>query len=289
MNLNKIGIFYFSGTGNTKIISKLFAEEFLKHDAKVELVAIEDVLNNRIPFNIDYDMIGFGHPVHAFSAPKIFFEFIENLPICNETPSFYFKTAGDPLCNGGDTYRIRKKLLRKGYQVFYESLFVMPSNILFQYEDELIKQLFLAAQRKIRKIVNQILGNQKSLQVNNSLLRIFSYLFSKAESYGGPYFGKYLYVTDTCNRCNLCIDNCPTKNIYCDNDEISFGDRCTFCMRCVYTCPSKSIKNKYMNFLIIKKGYNIKIAIENPSLKGNFVSDNTKGYFKHFYKYLFKN
>ena len=175
MDLNKIGIFYFSGTGNTKIISKLYAEEFLKHNLKVELFAIEDILNNIIPFNLNYDLVGFGHPVHAFSAPRIFFEFIENLPNCNKTPSFYFKTAGDPLCNGGDTSRIRKKLLRKGYKVFHESLFVMPANVLFQYEDELIKQLFLAAQRKIRKIVNQVLGKQKKIQANNSLLKIFSY------------------------------------------------------------------------------------------------------------------
>ena len=281
-----ICIFYFSGTGNTKIITNLLIDEFLKCDVNIDVVAIEDVLNHRVHMNLNYDLFGFGHPVHAFSAPRIFFEFIKMLPSIKKKPSFYFKTAGDPLCNGGDTSRIRKQLLGKGYKVFHETLFVMPANVLYRYEDELVKQLYIKAQKKIKKIVKQILGGRKSLQLNNSFLRLFSYLFNKAESYGGSYFGKYLYVTDICNHCNLCLDNCPTRNIYSERGEIKFGNKCTFCLRCVYLCPVKSIKNKYMNFLILKEGYNINKVIQNSSLKGNFVTQKTRGYFKHFYKYL---
>ena len=105
---------------------------------------------------------------------------------------------------------------------------------------------------------------------------------------GGKYFGKYLFVTDDCIQCNLCIQKCPTGNIYRDYEsrKIEFGNKCTFCLRCVYLCPNKYIKNKYMNFLILKDGYNIKPVIENPMLRGIHVTETTKGYFKHFFKYI---
>jgi ferredoxin/flavodoxin len=289
MNPNKICIFYFSGTGNTKFISQLFCEEFIKKGAETKLIAIEEVLKGNINLNVnDYDIIGFGHPVHAFSAPRIYFDFLNHLPLVDDIPSFYFRTAGDPICNGGATSIIRKILQDKGYNVFHESLLVMPANVLFQYHAELTKQLIITAKRKIKNHIKGILQNEIKLQKNSLLLRTFSFLFSKMETLGGEYFGKYLYSTINCNYCNLCIQKCPTNNIYIDIEhrKIRFGKKCTFCMKCVYLCPRNAIKNKYLNFFILKDGYNLISTIENPNLEGKYITESTKGYFKHFYKYL---
>jgi len=289
MNPKKICICYFSGTGNTELISQLLSIEFIKQGAKADLIAVEEVLKGKTSINVnDYDILGFGHPVHAFSAPRIYFEFIESLPPAEDTPSFYFRTAGDPICNGGATSMVRRILQQKGYKIFHESLIVMPSNVLIQYNDELVKQLFITAKIKIVKIVTEVLQNKIKLQKNSPMLRIISRLFSRAETLGGKYFGKYLFITDNCNQCNLCIYKCPTGNIYKNNEsgKIKFGEKCTFCLKCVYLCPSKSIKSKYMNFFILKNGYNIKTVIENPMLKGIYVTETTKGFFKHFYKYI---
>ena len=289
MNSKNICIYFFSGTGNTELVSQLFRTEFENLGIKTDIIAIEDVLKGKSSLIIKNNaIIGFGHPVHAFSAPRIFFEFIKSLPSVEDIPSFYFRTAGDPICNGGATSMVRKILQRKGYKVYNESLLVMPSNVLIQYEDELVKQLFSTAKRKIIRIVKDVLQHEVNLQKNSLGLRLVSYLFSKAETMGGKYFGKYLYVTDRCNQCDLCINKCPTRNIYKvgESGKIKFGKNCTFCMKCVYLCPNKSIKNKYMNIFILKNGYNIKNAIENPTLKGNYVTTATKGYFKHFYKYV---
>ena len=161
--------------------------------------------------------------------------------------------------------------------------------MLFQYEEELVKQLFNAAKRKISKIVKEVLQNESHLQKNSLILRIISYVSNKAETIGAKYFGRYLYVTESCNRCNICIIKCPTGNIYEDSEsgKIKFEKKCTFCLRCVYLCPNNSIKNKYMNIFIIKNGYNIRKVIENPGVRGIYVTEATKGYFKHFYKYLY--
>jgi ferredoxin len=289
MNLKKICIYYFSGTGNTELVSNLFCKEFNKYNAKVDAIPVENILKGKTSINVkDYDILGLGHPVHAFSAPRIFFEFIESLPPAEDIPSFYFRTAGDPICNGGATSRVRKILQNKGYEIYHESLLVMPANVLFPYDDELVKQLFNTAKRKISKIVKEVLQSEVRIQKDSMILRIISYLFSKAETMGGKYFGKYLYTTNNCNQCNLCISECPTGNINKNSDKgtIEFGRKCTFCLRCVYKCPNNSIRNKYMNFFILKDGYNITKIIENPKLRGSYVTEATRGYFKHFYKYI---
>ena len=76
---------------------------------------------------------------------------------------------------------VRKVLQRKKYRVFHESLLVMPSNLVIQYDDELVKQLFNTAKRKISRIVKEVLQNKSNLQKNSLILRIISYLFNKAE------------------------------------------------------------------------------------------------------------
>lgn len=285
--MEKILIYFFSGTGNTEIIAQLFREEFTKKGCEVSICAIEKTTKSCTFTNINsYDIIGFGHPVHAFGAPAIFHQFIKRLPLNENKRAFYFKTAGDPIFNGGSNHLVRKNLSSRGYKIFNESLLVMPSNVLIQYNEELVKQLYNTAIKKIVITVDQILSYHTTLQKDNLLVRLFSNLFNKSETIGAKYFGKYLYALNNCSQCQLCIKHCPTNNINYIDGKVEFGKECTFCMRCVYICPEKAIKNKYMNFVIIKNRYNIKNIIDNPLVTGNYISEKTKGYFKHFYKYL---
>ena len=287
MHIQKIGIFYFSGTGNTKIVANLFSNEFQNKGFSTKLIPIEDILNNTLALSIDdYDLLGFGHPVHAFSAPKIFFHFLNILPKVNCKKAFTFKTAGDPLCSGGSTNLVRKHLSKKGYKVFHENLIVMPTNVMFKYDDSLIKQLYEVAVKKVKRGTKEILLGKTNLQKNNLWLKIGTYLFNKAESSGAAYFGKYLITTDSCNLCGKCIRECPTRNISISNKKIIFRNKCTFCLRCIYICPEKAILNKYMNFIVINEGYYIQNVIDDPNIKGNYITHKTKGFFKHFYKYM---
>jgi len=287
MGALNIGIFYFSGTGNTKIVAELYCEEFKKHSANVDLIAIEDILKKKIPLSIKkYDLIGLGHPVHAFSAPKIVFDFLGGLPFVRNKKTFTFKTSGDPLGNGGATTLVRKNLNRKGYMVFNENLIVMPANVIIMYDDVLVKQLYNTAIRKVKKNTIELLSGKVKLQKNNVFLRIGTFFFNKMESMGTKSLGSYFKTSNSCNLCEICLKNCPTDNIFKENDKIQFGKKCTFCMRCIYNCPKMAISIRYFNFFILKGGYNIQKIINNPSIKGNYITSRTKGYFKHYYPYI---
>lgn len=281
-----VGIYYFSGTGNTEIVARLLGEEFKKKGCTVDITRIEDVLNNTVRQEMEkYALVGMGYPVHALNAPKIFFDFIEQLPFMQKKV-FTFRCSADPFMKGGTTTMVRKRLHKKGYTVFYERLFVMPSNVLVGYADELIKQLYNAAVNKTGTMCEEVLSGKEFLQENDLLSQIIVRMFSGMEQAGAPLFGKDLTVSDSCTLCNQCVKNCPTNNISRINDTITFGWNCILCMRCVYSCPENAISPRLFRFFVLREGFNVQEVINDPAIKGDFVTTETKGYFKRFCDYL---
>lgn len=283
-----IGIFYFSGTGNTEIVANLLENEFKNRGFEVEIIRIEDILKEKTQVDIEkYDMVGMGYPVHAFNAPRIFFDFIKKLPRAKNKKTFIFKTSGDPMLNAGATVMVRNRLKSKGYDVFYEKLMVMPSNVLVRYCDDLVKQLYLVAANRVKKLVNDVISGKINLQKNGIFLRTFTRVFSGGESLGARFFGKGLEVSEFCILCSKCINNCPTGNIsISEKNKIKFGWNCILCMRCIYNCPQRAISPRFLKFFVLKDWYDINRIINDPELKGNYVSEKTKGYFRSFKRYM---
>lgn len=281
-----IAIIYFSGTGNTKILANLYSKEFKNRGATVDTFAIEDINNNRIVFNPSkYDLIGIGYVIHAFNAPRIVFDFINKMPKSENKSTFIFKCPGDSYAKAGATTMVRNSLKKRGYIVFHEDLILMPANIFIKYEDELSKELFEIAKIKINIFSEQILTRKEKLQDNTSILRFVTRIISGLESMGSRFFGKNFKVSKSCNKCLICTNICPMKNITFKNDRIKFGWKCVLCMRCIYKCPNKSISPKIMKFFVLKEGYDIEKIINDSKLKGNFLSKNKQGFLRRLYDY----
>jgi ferredoxin len=282
-----IGIFYFSGTGNTKMIAKLLATEFNRYVSVVDVIAIDELLKTNKTAEVEkYDIIGFGYPVHAFNAPRIFFEFIEQLQDGKKKKTFIFKSAGDPFMQAGSTALVRKAFQKKGYDVIYERLFVMPANVLVRYPDQLIKQLYNTAVHRVKTMVKEILSETIKLQKNTFFSTFATTAFSNMEKFGARFFGKNLYVSDSCNHCDICISNCPTNNITKQKGHIRFHMKCTFCMRCIYGCPVNAISPRFLKFFVISPWYEIQAIVDNPAIKDAYISRKTKGFFRHFNRYV---
>ncbi len=291
----KICIYYFSGTGNTEIITNLLQKELTNLNADVIVMKIETIIKKKIKVKTEkYDLIGIGYPIHAFNAPKIVYDFVHRLHNDKGKKAFIFRSSGDPFLNGGSTKMLRNQLEKKGFDVFNENLSIMPANVFLQFKDNLNKQLYQLAQIRIKKLAQDIMKRKVFLQKNSIILTIISKLFSFMETTGAKWLGKYMKISDSCIKCFNCVRNCPTGNIVLvgdkngnevgdkDDNNIIFDKSCILCMRCIYKCPTNAIHFKYFRFFEIKQGYNIKSIISNPNIKGDYLSNNTKGYFKHY-------
>lgn len=283
-----IGLYTFSGTGNTQVVAELLAKAFEQHGAQAEIVRIEHVLQGKARFEPEaYDLIGIGHPIHGFDAPRILYDFIDMLPPVENKRTFIFKSAGDFISvNNGASKTAIKQLKRKGYGVFYDRIICMPTNWAMRYDDTFSKQLCHTAIAKAEHMAGEILaGRSRDLKIN-PFLRWMMRLISRGEDRGARRFGHGLVVTDACTNCNQCIDNCPTNNIRRENGRIRFRNECVWCMRCIYACPQQAIVPRFAKFCVLKDGYDIRAIIANADLESDFVTGKTRGYYRHFLKYI---
>lgn len=80
MHNAKTAIFYFSGTGNTEIIAKQFAERLRSKGQDVDLFRVEDIFKGTRSVEYEaYDLIGIGHPVLGFGASGFVERFAERV------------------------------------------------------------------------------------------------------------------------------------------------------------------------------------------------------------------
>jgi ferredoxin len=250
----RIGIYYFSGTGNTRIVAGMFQKAFAEHE--VDLIPIEDVRKKLIDANPgQYDLVGLGSPIHAWNAPRIVFEFIASLPEVNGIPLFYFKCPASIADFGGSTLPVRNALLAKGFRVVHEKAISMPSNFAAGWPEAKCHDAFRMALHKVKHIVQQIQDGQIVLQLNPFLLKLKTELGSMAETFGARKFGRHLKVKSSCTKCNLCVRACPMSNITRVNGALHFGNECIMCMRCIYSCPVNAIYPQYAKAVVLKDGY----------------------------------
>ncbi len=289
LEFKKIGIFYFSGTGNTKTVAEQIASEFSGNSIDAVLVDIAVFLQDQSTVDIkQFDLIGIGFPIYGLGTPRIVIDFINKIELSPGFKFFLFQTAADFISiNKSASYSPVKMLEKKGYVVFYDRIIVMPSNWVLAYNDRFVKQLYEISLKKTRHMAKEILSGKRRISKPNFLLRIFAGAIHFFESrFGSWYFGLSLDVNSDCNDCKICYTHCPSNNIAKINGKIQFGNNCLMCMRCIYSCRGKAIYSKGMNFTILKKGYNLKKIVDNPLIEGDYINRNSKGYMGHFYKYL---
>ena len=283
-----IGLFYFSGTGNTQVVAELLAKAFEQHGARVESARMEHVLQGKAQFDPEvYDLIGIGHPIHGFGVPRIVYDFVDTVPQVKDKRTFVFKSAADFIAvNNGASKSVIRRLKRKGYTTFYDRIICMPSNWAMKYDDAFSKQLCYVAVAKAEHMAGEVLAGQTRTLSINPFYRWIVRLVSRGEDLGARMFGRMLRVTDACTDCGRCIDNCPTANIRRQDDKIAFGYSCVFCMRCIYSCPQQAIVPRFSKFCVLEDGYDVRAIINNPDLEGNFVTAETRGFYRHFVRYI---
>lgn len=281
-------IYYFSGTGNTKKVVQMLQNHLIANEISTELICIEkDFDPTEFSGEDSSRLLGIAYPIYSFGTPLNIERFVQRLPIAKGTKVFLLKTGADYISvNHHASANIIRILQEKGYDIFYDRIIVMPSNWLFGYSDGLNQQLVKCANDKTEHMCGELIKGIGRLYSPGPVIRGFAATMANLEgSYGASSFGRSLRVNDKCNKCGLCLKNCPVGNIS-ENTTYYFGENCLFCMRCIYNCPQNAIHSKGYQFCILKKGYNLDKSLKNESDSEKIVTAKTRGYFKHFYKYL---
>lgn len=282
--MEKIAVFYFSGTGNTELISESISDGFAT--GQTELIRIEDIINNVTHLDLaSYGIIGIGFPSYGFNAPRIVEDFIKQLPHVSDMKCFIFLTCAGPCyLNDVASFGIKKNLVRKGFDVIYEKTICMPANILLHYDIEMVKRIYDTAMKKVEIMTSDISNNIRKIRKDRFIPYLFRWLLVLIERVSIKTVPMDFHMGKECNRCMVCVKRCPRHNIRIKKDTMTFGLNCEACYRCVYSCPQRAIKGRLYNPAILKEGYNIKQKIHDCKMVE--VKTPLKGIYKTMKSYF---
>jgi len=249
-------ILYFTGTGNTAWLTRKLAGEFSGRGHHCTYIPLEEILHGKTtPIWDDYELFGFGYPIHAMDAPRIVYELLPLLPSGRHN-CFLYKNAGSGFALGGSTRRLRLALAQRGWIVKHESFFTMPANMLIPPSPEKIRMFLDKALEAIPVTVSQILNEDRVLLPDTGLMR-FASLLNRSECHGLPKISKCWIASSACIRCGKCVKQCPTGNISLTEDGLEFSDKCVLCLRCWWNCPTRALENTKFKYFQLKEPYSL--------------------------------
>ena len=255
----KIGMFYFTGSGNTELVAKEWKKSLENQSIEVELFAIEDVDFKAIDFE-KYDILGFGYPIHAFNAPKIMVDFAKQLPLLSfKKRAFIFMVSGENLMvNNSSSCKLKRFLKRKNIFVESEYHYIMPYNMIFRHTELMAYKMFDAMTKVVPLDVKEYLDGKNNILKRVPLVGFVIWLL-RIEQLFAPVNGKHFKIDSSkCIKCMKCVNNCPTKNIEFADGKFKFLNKCTACTRCSFNCPTDAFKIGLLNGWRVNKKYNFK-------------------------------
>lgn len=281
----KVVIYYFTGTGNTRIAAKAIQQELLLVNFEVTLVEIRKD-GDTWPDPNDFDIAGFGYPIHAFNAPQFYLKEIRKLAKVSGKKAFVFKTSGEPFgFNKISSWSLIQMLKRKGFNVIMDKHMLMPYNIMFRYKDALAKQMYIHT-HELAKVVAYSIKHEKSIPIKFNVFHLPMMYLLRIEWFGARLNGPLFHAKKKiCTSCDLCVKVCPTDNIVMKNGIPSFGADCTMCMGCVMSCPVDAIRPGLISGVRINGQYPFKKLLGDDRVSADFINDHTTGYFKLFKHY----
>lgn len=257
-------IYYFSGTGNSRMIAHRIAE--MTHD---HAVAIQD---RSAATDKQTQVLGLVFPVYAWGLPRVMKRFIQQLELPH-VPQYLYAicTCGDDI--GKTDVELRKVLQQKRWPLHAIWSVTMPNTYValpgFDVDDQqtTLNKLESSAQRtaaiacciEVQKkdIADVRPGNWPGLK-SYVLRPLFNALLT----------GDYLFkANDSCTHCKICSNTCPMHNIEHGKDgKPRWKNHCADCLACYHSCPQHAIsygpftnnKGQYLLRKFLQRHFNLK-------------------------------
>lgn len=279
----KVILYVFSGTGNTLKIAALY-RSFLNADVTVYRVSKRAMPP---PPPQEYDLVGIGYPIHAFSAPEPILKFAKALPAVENKPAFIFKSSGEGLhLNDGSSQKLIKIIKKKGYDVLFERHFVMPYNIIYRHRDEMAKQMWIYAKAMCALSAREIEEGVRRKVKRGVFKKAYSAVFRVIEQPFAHIHGPLFRVNKKkCINCERCIKICPQANIKVKKGKIKFGKSCVLCMGCAFNCPQNAVRVGLFGLWKVNGSYRLNELSKDESLPFPYVPDRAKGIYRLYKKY----
>lgn len=254
MNFKSANLVYFTGTGGTARVADAFERSFMKRSVSVLRTELKGIAE---PVDIG-DVLVLLFPVYAFNAPKPIEEWLTKIPPVQGRPAVVVSVSGGGEISPNTACRLAtiRLLEKKGYDVIYEKMMVMPSNFMIGFDETLCAMVLHATPVIVEKVVLKLMEGERHRTEPYGIDRIASKL-GYFEVLGGRFFGRRLKVNEKCIDCGWCEKLCPRDNIKIIDGKHIFGNNCVICLRCVYGCPQKAIEPGFGKFMILPEGFNL--------------------------------
>lgn len=276
--MKNVGIYYFSGTGNTLRVCKLIKEELEKLDAQARLIDL-DAPVGKADEPENFDVFAVAYPVHGFNAPQIVIDRLKEFPQ-GDKDYYIIKSSGEPApANRDSSHQINKILGKKGYRMMDEFHYVMPYNMIFRHSDEMVGMMWAralqAAPCDAREIAEGGRGEIKQKLRHKFISRLFM-----LEHGGMRIIGRGFKVDmKKCVKCGKCVKNCPVQNIAFDGEKFTFGKKCLGCVRCSFNCPTGAIRISVLEGWKVNGAYKIEAAEYDEAKVCKYCNKSYKKYF----------
>jgi ferredoxin/flavodoxin len=246
----KLGIVYFSGTGNTAWVAQRLVEQLRVRGDEATALSCEDVPVAQLDMAA-WDMMGIAFPVHSSFAAPVFRDYLAQLPPAGK-PLFAVTTAG--YWAGDTAWYAAQPLTRRGYRLFLCANVLMPNNFFIPKMDFLpvtpptrVPRFLARATRRIVQLAKRIHMQKHHIEGTGSIGRLGGALqrwgYASFESKMPARFS----ADERCMGCGWCTRHCPTQSWELRDGRACFVDRgadggCFFCMRCYSFCPVQAIQ-----------------------------------------------
>ncbi|MCL2287513.1 MAG: EFR1 family ferrodoxin [Firmicutes bacterium] len=241
---------YFSATGNTEYIARVFSREM-----GAACLSIEADHNFTAEIKA-HGTVAFCYPIYGSRVPRNMREFAaKHMSDLNGKKIIIFVTQ---MLFSGDGARVFTDMFWDGFiDVIYAEHFILPNNVcnipIFRKRSN--KSIIRSAKKAEAKMI-RVCNDIKSGVVKKRGFSRFSQFLGNLQ--GKAWQGDSreveprkltvehkaksgVKIHKNCTACNLCMKICPVKNLANDHGKIIHQGNCIVCYRCVNRCPQRAI------------------------------------------------
>ncbi|HUU77123.1 MAG TPA: EFR1 family ferrodoxin [candidate division Zixibacteria bacterium] len=241
----KIGLVYFSATGNTRKYANVIKDEIEKENSSIELIDITSLSDRQKEISFqNYNSLIFGFPVYGARVPSVVRNWFEKIKGSNHSSAMFF-------CYGGPILRkvhneTKELLEQRGFKIIASAEFLGKHsfNVAKGFsilEDRPNDEDFKIAREYAIKLLQKFkledfplidFPDEPPREIppsikNKPRIRLITHHPTRFDK--------------ECSMCRDCETNCSTGAFDADKG-IADKEKCILCMRCIANCPDQVIQ-----------------------------------------------